>query len=192
MRDKKNIFSSISDLTRRRSVPKSASQPDPTKWKYSTFFWKKKNNFDSAKKLLLRWNTKESLTRTSPKRLIFSSNLIYFLNQVQLLTLIWSIVVRVVCSMKRHCNFFKWANSGHFLFIFVLFKHKLYRNNCWLQRDSNSDCQSKRRARWPHDHHHVPRHCNLLLKFYNSKVVNYCWLVRNKNTFICYSYVKLV
>ena len=26
MRDKKNIFSSISDLTRRRSVPKSASQ----------------------------------------------------------------------------------------------------------------------------------------------------------------------
>ena len=26
--------------------------------------------------------------------------------------------------------------------------------NCWLQRGSNSDCQSRRRARWPLDHVH--------------------------------------
>ena len=43
-------------------------------------------------------------------------------------------------------GFFKWTNPGHFLFIFVLFKHKFYRKNCMLQWDSNSDRWSRRRA----------------------------------------------
>ena len=50
----------------------------------------------------------------------------------------------------------KRANSGLFLFIFVLFKHKFYRKNCRRQQDSNSDRWSRRRARWPLDHHHGP------------------------------------
>ena len=50
--------------------------------------------------------------------------------------------------------FFKWTNPGHFLFIFVLFKHKFYRKNCMLQWDSNSDRWSRRRACWPLNHYH--------------------------------------
>ena len=48
---------------------------------------------------------------------------------------------------------FKWTNSGLFLLIFILFKHKFYRKNCRLQWNSNSGHQN-RRARWPLDHHH--------------------------------------
>ena len=40
----------------------------------------------------------------------------------------------------------KWSNSGPFLFIFVLFKHKFYRKNCRCQRDLNSDRWSRRQA----------------------------------------------
>ena len=43
-------------------------------------------------------------------------------------------------------NFFKWADPGLFLFVFVLFKRISYRKNCRLLRDSNSDCQSRRLA----------------------------------------------
>ena len=49
--------------------------------------------------------------------------------------------------------FFKWANPGLFLFIFVLFNNNLQKN-CRLQRESNSDRWSRRRARWPLYHHH--------------------------------------
>ena len=56
------------------------------------------------------------------------------------------------CLLFRMCHcpnnsFFKWANSGLFLLIFVLFKHKFYRKNCRLQRDSNLDHRSRRRSR---------------------------------------------
>ena len=62
------------------------------------------------------------------------------------------------------------------LFIFVLFKHAFYRNNCRLQRDSNSDHWSRGRARWPLDHHHgQARHTLLTIK-----------LVRNKNHFLLF------
>ena len=56
----------------------------------------------------------------------------------------------------KQSSFFKWADSGLFLFIFILNKHKFYRKKCSLQQDSNSDCQSSRWARWPIDHHPVP------------------------------------
>ena len=51
-------------------------------------------------------------------------------------------------------HIFKWTYPGLFLFIFVLFKHKFYRKNCRLQQDLNSDRWSRRRGRWPLDHHH--------------------------------------
>ena len=41
----------------------------------------------------------------------------------------------------------KRATPGLFQFIFVLFKHKFYRKNCRLQRDSNSYHRSRRQAR---------------------------------------------
>ena len=40
--------------------------------------------------------------------------------------------------------------------ILVLLKHKSYRKNCRLQRDSNSD-----RRNWPLDHHHGPINTSL-------------------------------
>ena len=52
--------------------------------------------------------------------------------------------------------FSKWANTGLFLFIFILFRHKFYRKNCRLQGYSNSDRPSRRQARWPLDHRGGP------------------------------------
>ena len=55
----------------------------------------------------------------------------------------------------------KRSQEKNFFFFFVLFKHKLYRKNCRLQWDSNSDRRNKRRARWPLDHHHHQKRRNL-------------------------------
>ena len=55
--------------------------------------------------------------------------------------------------------------------LFVLFKHKFYRNNFGLQPYSNMDCQDRRRACWPLDHHHTDPHrssLNLLTKRFDS------------------------
>ena len=41
--------------------------------------------------------------------------------------------------------------------LFVLFKHNLYRKNCMLQRDLNSDRPSRRQPHWPLDFHHSSR-----------------------------------
>ena len=50
--------------------------------------------------------------------------------------------------------FKKWANPDNlFLFTFVL-SQKILQKNCGLQHDSNSYRWSRRRARWPLDHHH--------------------------------------
>ena len=50
-------------------------------------------------------------------------------------------------------SFFKCANPGLFLFIFVLFNQH-FTEKCRLRRDLNWNCQSRRQARWPLDHHH--------------------------------------
>ena len=65
-------------------------------------------------------------------------------------------------------NFLNGPTPGSFLFIFVLFKYKLYRKNCTRQRDSNSGRQSRRQARLPLDHHHdpQPRHWFSLYNIY--------------------------
>jgi len=38
--------------------------------------------------------------------------------------------------------------TASYLFIFIREKQILHTKNCWLQRDSNSDCWSMRRAHW--------------------------------------------
>ena len=43
-----------------------------------------------------------------------------------------------------------------FLFYSRSFQIQILQKKCRLQRDSNSDCRSRRRARWPLDHQHVP------------------------------------
>ena len=51
-------------------------------------------------------------------------------------------------------SFLKMGLPGlFFVYYRPFFKHKIYRLNCRRQRDSNSDCQSRRRARWPLDLH---------------------------------------
>ena len=44
-------------------------------------------------------------------------------------------------------SFFKWANPGLFLFFCSFSSTKFTEKNCKLQRDSNSDCCCRRRAR---------------------------------------------
>ena len=58
--------------------------------------------------------------------------------------------LRFVFSKRK--LFFKWTRLAFFIYFRFLFKHKFYRINCRLQRDSNSDCWIGRRARWPLDH----------------------------------------
>ena len=71
-------------------------------------------------------------------------------------------------SWRVKCHSFIVLKNGptlaSFLFIFVLFKN-IYRINCMLQHDSNSERQSSRQARWSLDHHHGP-----LASFCLSKV----------------------
>ena len=43
-----------------------------------------------------------------------------------------------------------------FVFYFRSFQQQFLQKNCRFQRDSNSDRQNRRRARWPLDHHHGP------------------------------------
>ena len=40
--------------------------------------------------------------------------------------------------------------------LFSFFSITILQKNCRPQRDSNSDCWSRRRACWPLDHHHSP------------------------------------
>ena len=58
-------------------------------------------------------------------------------------------------KMKKNWANFKLSFSNgptqaSFLFIFSRFQFKIYRDNCRRLQDSNSDCQSRKRARWPH------------------------------------------
>ena len=59
-----------------------------------------------------------------------------------------------------------------FCLFFVLFKHKFYRKNCRCQQDSNSESRSRRRARWPLDHHHG---LNIHSLFDWKSLFNFLW-----------------
>ena len=67
--------------------------------------------------------------------------------------------------------FKKWANPGLFFCLFSFFSITILQKNCRPQRDSNSDRWSRRRARWPLDHHHYT-HLHL------DKYALYEWKIR--------------
>ena len=68
-----------------------------------------------------------------------------------------------------------------FLFIFVLFRLKFYRNNCRLWRDSNSDWRIRRRAHWPLDHHHHGPSSDLLI--FTLSLIGLCFIFEQSKTF---------
>ena len=88
--------------------------------------------------------------------------------------------------------FFKCADPGLFLFISGLFKHKFYSINCRLQWDLNSDCQNKRQACLPLDHHHYGpvlsksyyRHL-ILIVFWDLHLQDKCLIKPNLLAHIC-------
>ena len=53
-----------------------------------------------------------------------------------------------------------WKNgpipASFYLCLFFSNTYLTEEKNCRLQRDSNSNCRSRRQARWTLDHHHVP------------------------------------
>ena len=51
-------------------------------------------------------------------------------------------------------SFYNGPTPASFCLFLILFNDKFDRKNCRLLRDSNLDRRSRRRARWPLDHHH--------------------------------------
>ena len=60
-------------------------------------------------------------------------------------------------------SFLNGPTPASFLFLFSFFSITILQKNCRPQRDSNSDRWSRRRARWPLDHHHGPSEYSLIL-----------------------------
>ena len=60
-----------------------------------------------------------------------------------------------------HCfdKSFLMGDSRPLLFIFVHFKHNIFKKYCRFQQDLNWDRQSRRGSCWPLNHHHVPMYC---------------------------------
>ena len=58
--------------------------------------------------------------------------------------------------------------------------------NCRPQRDSNSDCQSRRRACWPLDHHHGPRLKNYLSPLLSFSLIKWLWYIAQDFNFSNY------
>ena len=54
---------------------------------------------------------------------------------------------KLVRMKRKNISSFNGPASASFCFRFVLFKHKMFRKNCMLQRDSNSDCRML--TTWP-------------------------------------------
>ena len=61
--------------------------------------------------------------------------------------------------MEAHVNVFC---------LFSFFSITILQKHCRPQRDSNSDHQSRRRARWPLDHHHGPTHVKVIKLFWRK------------------------
>ena len=64
-------------------------------------------------------------------------------------------------------NLLKLGQPRPLFVYFRSFQQQFYRKNCRLQRESNSDRWSRRRARWPLDHHHSPK------QIYTRKTIQY-------------------
>ena len=73
-----------------------------------------------------------------------SENLIRRLNNGQ--------KIKKIFLLPKLYLFKKRANPG--LYLFSCFSATFLNKSCWLLRDSKSDYQSRRRARWKLDHHH--------------------------------------
>ena len=80
--------------------------------------------------------------------------------------------------------------------LYSFFSNTNYTKNCRLQRDLNSDWRSRRRGRWPLDHHHGPNggtislfprmvrsHASMLLYWKRNRV--------NEKYLLILSYVKM-
>ena len=84
-----------------------------------------------------------------------------------------------VTSSKWSLTYFfkKWANPGLFC-LFSIFSNTILQKNCILQRDSNSDRRSRRRARCPLDHHHgINTHLLCKGKYHSTYSLPPVWLV---------------
>ena len=108
------------------------------------FVWKDKNKWKSGR----RW------------KYIKKFYIIKYYNLLSLLTN-GSWVIRT--SGVEFFFFKKKVGQPRPLFVyFRSFQTQYYRKNFRLQRDSNSDHRSSRRARWPLDHHHGPSGVELM------------------------------
>ena len=65
--------------------------------------------------------------------------------------------VQQVKLLKLYCFFKKNGPTTATFCLFSFFSTKILQKNCILQRESKSDRRSRRRARWPLDHHHGPK-----------------------------------
>ena len=77
--------------------------------------------------------------------------------------------------------------------LFSCFSITILQKKCRPQRDSNSDCRSSRRARWPLDHHHGPTFNSLmmswimfLIKYDEVKVCNVQLIIQSCCIQICW------
>ena len=102
------------------------------------------------------------------KKLKFASKVINF--KAYLVANVPAIIYRY--SVK---TIFKWLTPDSFC-LFSFFSTTILQKNCRLQRESNSDRRSKRRASWPLDHHHGPIKRNIL-HYPSFLMVSVCHLV---------------
>ena len=93
-------------------------------------------------------------------KLVFSCSLLhifwFMVHHHQILAQLSLLHPFVMKEVSTQNFFLKMGQSQPLFVYFVLFKHKFYRKNCRRQQDSNSDRRSRRRVRWPLDHHHGP------------------------------------
>ena len=61
-----------------------------------------------------------------------------------------------VIALHTSNLFFKMGLLRPLFVYFRSFQTQMLKKNCRHQQDSNSDCQSRRRERWPLDHHYGP------------------------------------
>ena len=69
----------------------------------------------------------------------------------------WTRLAKLFVGLNNVHLFFKSRPTPASFCLFSFFSNTiLYRKNCTLQQDWNSDYQSRRQARWPHNHHQGP------------------------------------
>ena len=76
--------------------------------------------------------------------------------------------------IRNALMFLKMGQPRPLFCLFLFFSITILQKNCRPQRDSNSDRRSRRRARWPLDHHHGPWNA-LMLALHNLVLIFYSW-----------------